>query len=172
MIPQEIIENKIFLIRGKNIMLDRDLAALYGVLTENHNTAVKKNIERFPNDFMFQLTKEEFDLILQTAISKRGGTRKLPYALIEQGIAMLSSVLKSKRAIQVNIQIIRTFIKLKEIFITHKDLQKRIDAIIKKHGNKITEHDHQIRIIFETIRKLLDPPNISRKKIGFERDRE
>ena len=144
-------------------MLDRDLAGLYGVATGNLNKAVSRNIERFPEDFMFQLTKEEFkNLIFHFGTSSWGGTRKLPRAFTEQGVAMLSSVLKSKRAIQVNIQIMRAFIKLKEMLSTHKDLKQKIEEMEKKY-------DYQFKIVFDAIKQLLEPPIEPKGKIGFQK---
>ncbi len=161
-VPQEIIESKIIIIRGKKVMLDKDFAALYGVETFNLNKAVKRNIDRFPEDFMFQLSNEEFkNLIFHFGISSWGGTRKLPYAFTENGVAMLSSVLNSKRAIQVNIQIMRTFTKLREFILTHKELQKKIEDMEKKY-------DHQFKIVFDAIKQLLAPQEPKKKKIGFE----
>ena len=144
-IPQEIIEKKIFLIRGHKVMLDKDLATLYGVTTGNLNKAVSRNIDRFPDDFMIQLTDEEFkNLIFQFGISSWGGTRKLSRVFTEQGTAMLSSVLKSKRAIHVNIAIMRVFVKLKEILSTHKELSGKLTEL----ENKIERHDEEIHTIF------------------------
>ena len=144
-------------------MLDRDLAGLYGVATGNLNKAVSRNIERFPEDFMFQLTKEEFkNLIFHFGTSSWGGTRKLPRAFTEQGVAMLSSVLKSKRAIQVNIQIMRAFIKLKEMLSTHKDLKQKIEEMEKRY-------DYQFKIVFDAIKQLLEPPVNPKGKIGFQK---
>src|SRR4030042_2478878 len=151
-IPQESIETKIIFIRGKKVMLDRDLAQLYGVTTSNLNKAVRRNIERFPEDFMFQLSKEEFEnLKFHFGTSSWGGTRKLPYAFTENGVAMLSSVLNSDRAIKVNIQIMRTFTKLREMLMTHKKLKEKIEAMEK-------EYDYQFKIVFDAIKQLLEPP--------------
>ena len=133
-VPQEIIETKIVFIRGKKVMLDKDLAQLYGVTTSNLNKAIRRNTERFPEDFMFQLSKKEFEnLIFHFGTSSWGGTRKLPYAFTENGVAMLSSVLNSERAIKVNIQIMRTFTRLREMLMTHKDLKEKIEAMEKKY---------------------------------------
>ncbi|HHT9112202.1 MAG: ORF6N domain-containing protein [Planctomycetes bacterium] len=163
LLPQESIESKIFSIRGKRVMLDKDLADLYSVTTGNLNKAVSRNIERFPEDFMFQLTKEEFkNLIFHFGTSSWGGTRKLPRAFSEQGVAMLSSVLKSKRAIQVNIQIMRAFIKLKEMLATHKDLKLKIEEMEKRY-------DYQFKIVFDAIKQLLEPPVKPKGKIGFQK---
>jgi len=161
-IPQEVIENKILLLRGKKVMLDKDLAILYGVTTGNLNKAVGRNIDRFPGDFMFHLTEEEFkNLIFHFGTSSWGGARKLPYAFTENGVAMLSSVLNSKRAIDVNIQIMRTFTRLREMLLTHKDLQRKIEEMEKKY-------DQQFKIVFDAIKQLLGPAEKQHKKrIGF-----
>ena len=157
----ERIESKIYFVRGQKVMIDRDLAELYGVTTGNLNKAVDRNLDRFPDDFMFQLTKAEFkNLIFQFGTSSWGGTRKLSRAFTEQGVAMLSSVLHSKRAVQVNIQIMRTFTKLRALLSTHKDLQRKIEEMEKKY-------DQQFRVVFDTIRALITPPETKRKKIGF-----
>ena len=161
-VPVERITSKIYLIRGMKVMLDRDLAELYGVETRTLVQSVKRNIERFPSDFMFQLSKDEFDsLRSQIVISKgKGGRRYPPYAFTEQGVAMLSSVLNSKRAIQVNVQIMRAFSKLREMLSTHEDLKKKIEAMEKKY-------DQQFQIVFEAIKQLLETEAKPRKKIGF-----
>jgi hypothetical protein len=164
LIPQEIVEKKIFLIRGHRVMLDRDLAQLYGVKTGNLNKAVDRNIDRFPVDFMFRLTQVEFkNLIFHFGTSSWGGTRKMPRAFTEQGVAMLSSVLKSKRAIYVNIAIMRAFVKLREILSTHKELAHKLNELERK----IEKHDAEIRGIFEAIRQLMKPPASHPRKIGF-----
>jgi ORF6N domain len=167
MLPDELVINKIYLVRRQKVMLDKDLAELYGVTTGNLNLAVKRNIRRFPDDFIFQLTKEEYEtLILQNAISKkpaRGGTRKLPYAFTEQGVSMLSGVLNSEIAIQVHIQIIRVFAKMREVLLTHKDILLQLEKIEKK----LIGHDQDIALIFQYLKKLLNPPQQSRPKIGF-----
>ncbi len=165
LIPIENIESKILLIRGKKVMLDKDLARLYGVSTKRLNEQVKRNKYRFPEDFMFQLTKEETNsLRSQIATLKRGHhTKYFPYAFTEQGVAMLSSVLNSKKAILVNIQIMRTFTKLKEIMASHKELSHKLNQL----ETKITKYDSEIQSIFEAIRQLMIPPNKPKKKIGF-----
>ena len=166
-VPTERIENKILLIRGQKVMLDRDPAILYDVATRDLNKAVSRNLTRFPADFMFQITKQEFaDLKFQfgTSSSGWGGTRKLPFAFTEQGIAMLSSVLRSERAVQVNIAIMRAFVKLREILSTHKELAQKL----KELEYKIETHDEQITAIFEAINQLLAPPPTPKRKIGFE----
>ena len=165
-IPSERIVSKIFIIRNRKVMLDRDLAEIYGVVTGNLNLAVKRNIKRFPEDFMFQLNKNEFkNLILQTETSSWGGTRKMPYAFTEQGVAMLASVLNSERAIGVNIQIIRTFVKIRELMATNELLQRKIMELEKKYGS----HDDKIKKIFITLKLLsLDENNEIEKEIGFK----
>ena len=168
MIPQETIEHKILMVRGHKVMLDSDLAILYGVTTFNLNRAVKRNLSRFPEDFMFQLNTEEFNsLRFQIGISKkgRGGRRYLPYAFTEQGVAMLSSVLRSKRAIQVNIAIMRAFVKLRKILSTHKELAHKLNQLERK----IENHDVEIKAIFDAIRELMTPPKKPQKRIGFHK---
>ena len=161
LLPQETIESKIFFLRGKKVMLDRDLAVLYDVETKYLKRQVKRNIERFPEDFMFQLTKDEFNnLRSQIGTSSWGGTRYLSYAFTEQGVAMLSSVLNSDRAIQVNIQIMRTFTKLREMLMAHKDLKRKIEDMEKKY-------DYQFKIVFDAIKQLLEPPTEPKGKMGF-----
>jgi len=162
----EQIESIILSIRGCKVILDNDLAHLYGVTTGNLNKAVKRNLDRFPNDFMFQLRQEEYDsLRFHFGILKRGRHSKyLPYVFTEQGVAMLSSVLRSKRAVQVNIEIMRAFVRLREILSTHKELARRLDQL----EERMTDHDEQIVAIFEAIRQLMTPPERERKKIGFE----
>jgi phage regulator Rha-like protein len=170
LVPQEVVENKIYLIRGQRVMLDQDLASLYGVETKNLNLQVKRNIRRFPEDFMFQLTNEE-NLRLQNATSSYGGRRYLPYAFAEQGVAMLSSVLNSERAIEVNIAIMRAFVRLREILLTHKDLAAKIAALeleYRNHEIRLSEYDKHITAIFEAIRQLMaPPPEKPKRQIGF-----
>jgi hypothetical protein len=153
-IPLDKIERQIHSIRGHKVMLDSDLAELYGVTTFNLNKAVKRNAERFPQDFMFQLTAQEFaSLIFQTGISKvgRGGRRHFPYAFTEQGVAMLSSVLRSDRAIKVNVAIMRTFVRLRQLLASNADLARKLNELEQKY-------DAQFRVVFEAIRKLMEPP--------------
>ncbi|MCK4427788.1 MAG: ORF6N domain-containing protein [candidate division Zixibacteria bacterium] len=164
-VPQERIESKIFLIRGQNVILDRHIAALYGVKPIALRQQVKRNMDRFPEDFMLKLTKEEAEILLSQNVipSKRSLGGYLPYAFTEQGVAMLSSVLNSKRAIYVNIQIMRTFAKLRQILLTHADLKRKIEGMEKKY-------DQQFKVVFEVISKLLEPPKKLKKKIGFRVD--
>jgi hypothetical protein len=160
------IEHKIFLIRGHKVMLDVDLADLYGVETGALNRAVKRNLERFPIGFMFQLSQQEKDrLRCQTGISKlgRGGRRYLPYAFTEHGVCMLSSVLSSKRAIQVNIAIINTFVRLREMLAGNAVLTRKLEELE-------TKYDHQFKVVFDAIRQLMIPPEPPRRRIGFQRD--
>ena len=164
LITHEMIEQKIFLIRRHKVMLDRDLARLYKVPTKRLNEQVKRNIKRFPEDFMFRLTKEEFkNLKSQFATSSWGGIRKLPYVFTEQGVAMLSSVLHSERAVQVNIAIMRVFVKLRQILSTHKELAHKLEALERK----IEKHDAEIQGIFEAIRQLMVVPEKPKRRIGF-----
>ena len=163
-ITHEIIENKIHFLRGKKVMFDKDLAILYGVGTKVLNQAVKRNIERFPQDFMFQLTKEELEnwksQFVTSNFSLKMGLRKNPHAFTEHGILMLSSVLKSPRAVQVNIQIMRAFNKLRELMTTHADLKRKIEDMEKKY-------DYQFKIVFDAIKRLLESPEKAKEPIGF-----
>jgi hypothetical protein len=160
--PIEKIEKLIFLVRGQKIMLSTHLAELYGVESRVLVQAVKRNIERFPEDFMFQLSDGEFEnLKSQFVISSWGGMRRAkPYAFTEQGVAMLSSVLRSKRAVQVNIEIMRSFVKLRGMLATHKDLDRKLTELERKY-------DDQFKVVFEVIRQLMAPPDKKVKKIGF-----
>ncbi len=164
-IAEAVIIEKVHIIRGVKVMLDKDLAEMYGVETFNLNKAVKRKINRFPADFMFQLSKEEFqNLIFQNGISKSwGGTRKLPFAFTEQGVAMLSSVLNSDTAVEVNIQIIRVFTKMKELLFDNKELWHKIEKI----ENHLVKHDEEIKIIFQYLKKLLVQEEKPKKSIGF-----
>ena len=166
LVPPERIERSILLIRGHKVMLDADLAALYGVETKRLLQALKRNISRFPPDFMFQLSKDDFENLrchFGTS-SQWGGRRYPPYAFTEQGVTMLSSVLKSKRAVQVNIEIMRTFVRLRRILASHAELARKLDALEKKY-------DAQFRVVFDAIRQLSSPPESEpeppKKRIGF-----
>ena len=163
--PTEVIERRIYPIRRQKVMLDSDLAELYGVPTKVFNQAVIRNKERFPEDFMFQLSSEEWsDLRSQTVTSKpHGGRRYRPRAFTEQGVAMLSSVLRSKRAIQVNIAIMRTFVTLRQMLATHKDLARKLAQLEGKY-------DRKFRAVFDAIRQLMTPPDESRRQIGYKTD--
>ena len=161
-IPTERIERSIFLIRGQKVMLDADLAELYGIETKLLNRAVRRNLSRFPQDFMLELTREEVEnLRFQIGTSSRwGGRRYNPLAFTEQGIAMLSSVLRSPRAVQVNIAIMRAFVKLRELLASNRDLARRLDEMEDKY-------DEQFKVVFDAIRELMRPPEKPRRKIGF-----
>jgi len=164
LIPIEVIERKIYLIRGHKVILDEDLAELYNVATKVLVQAVKRNIDRFPDDFMFQLNDQEVRVLRSQIVTSRwGGRRYAPYVFTEQGVAMLSSVLRSDRAVEVNIQIMRTFVKLREMIASHKDLAGRLDELEKKY-------DTQFRVVFEAIRQLmLQPEPKKKRRIGFLR---
>ncbi len=164
-ISEETILEKIYIIRGIKVMLDKDLAEMYGVPTFRLNEAVKRNISRFPDDFIYRLTKEEYDsLRSQFAILKRGQHSKyLPYAFTEQGVAMLSSVLNSETAIQVNIQIIRLFTKMKQLILDNKDLWMKIEKI-EQH---LVKNDEEIKTVFAYLKKLLIQEQQPRNPIGF-----
>jgi hypothetical protein len=168
LIPVERIQRAIFLVRAEKVMLDADLAALYGVSTGNLNKAVKRNLDRFPLDFMFQLTSDEAEnLRFQIGISSSdfGGRRHLPYAFTEQGVAMLSSVLRSKRAVQVNIAVMRAFVQLRQVLSSHAELARKLAAL----EQRIEGHDTAIRSLFDAIRQLMAPPPPEQPKpeIGF-----
>ncbi|OGQ22830.1 MAG: DNA-binding protein [Deltaproteobacteria bacterium RIFCSPLOWO2_02_FULL_44_10] len=158
LIPINVIANQIYLIRGTKVMLDKDLAKLYGVKTFHLNEAVKRNMERFPLNFMFRLTEAEFGEIRG---SGWGGRRTLPYAFTEQGVSMLSSVLRSKRAIQVNIAIMNTFVRLRQMIASHEDIVHKIDAMEKKY-------DSQFKVVFDALRQMMLPAKTKDKSIGFE----
>ena len=162
-VRRDIIEKKIFLIRGLNVMLDRDFAELYGVETKYLTRQVRRNIERFPEDFMFQLTEEEVKIMVSQnvipSIQSLGGY--LPFVFTEQGVAMLSSVLRSKRAVLVNIQIMRAFVNLKRLALTYTELKRKIETMEKKY-------DVQFKMVFDALKKLLEPPPLKEKRIiGF-----
>ena len=161
-VPQDIIQSNIFFVRGKKIMLDKDLAILYSVIPIRLREQVKRNIRRFPPDFMFRLNQRETALMVsQIAIpSKKHLGGHLPYAFTEHGILMLSSILHSQRAIQVNIQIMRTFSKLRRLLIEHRDLREKIEEMEKKY-------DSQFKAVFEAIKNLLEMPQKSKRLIGF-----
>jgi len=166
MVSVKLVERKIYFIRGQKVMLDSDLAELYQVPTKALNLAIKRKKGRFPRDFMFRLTKKESEYLRfqsETSNDGRGGRRYLPYVFTEHGVAMLSSVLNSERAVQVNIAIIRTFIKLREILATHKELAERLATLERKYQ----EHDNELTAVFEAIRNLLAEPDPPRRPIGF-----
>lgn len=168
LISSDTLTGSILVLRGHKVMLDADLAALYGVETKALNQAVRRNIERFPDDFMFQLTSDEMENLRSQTVtaSSWGGRRTRPYAFTEQGVAMLSSVLKSPRAIQVNIEIMRAFVRLRQMVTSHADLARKLNALERKY-------DGQFKIVFAAIRELTEPT--AKKKgrpIGFRSDEE
>ncbi|MGH7827439.1 MAG: ORF6N domain-containing protein [Candidatus Binatia bacterium] len=161
-LPSERIEGAILLIRGHKVMLDSDLAELYSVEVKQLKRQVKRNQDRFPADFMFELSQEEYDALRsQIGTLKRGQHSKyLPYAFTEQGVAMLSSVLRSTRAVHVNIEIMRTFVRLRQILASNATLARKLEALEKKY-------DAQFKVVFDAIRQLMTPPEPKRRKIGF-----
>lgn len=175
-IPDEIILNKIYFVREQKIMIDRDLAELYGVETKRLKEAIKRNIERFPEDFMFEMTKDEFEnwrSQFATSKSDKMGLRYAPFCFTEQGVTMLSCVLKSKRAIEVNIKIIRVFTKMREMLQTHKDILQKLDEIERKD----IEQDQKIMLIFEYLKQFEEAKHqqleqANRKRIGFKKQSE
>jgi len=175
-IPPERIEKRIYLLRGQKVMLDSDLAELYGVATKILNKAVSRNRDRFPADFMFQITREDarnlrfqfgtsslHDKSAQGVARVWGGRRTLPYAFTEQGVAMLSGILNSPRAILVNVAIMRAFVKLRRLLNTHADLARKLDALERKY-------DAQFRVVFDAIRELMTPPAPRPRRIGFRKN--
>jgi hypothetical protein len=173
LMPMERIENRIYLIRGQKVMLDRDLAELYGVSTKALNQAVKRNSQRFPEDFMFSLTRQEIIRMSQfvTSSKKADLDAKIKYsksvnALTENGVAMLSSVLRSERAILVNLQIMRTFTKLRQILSSHQELAKKLEQLESQYA----KHEVEITTVFKVLKKLMEQPEVeegSKKRIGF-----
>ncbi|HUO76491.1 MAG TPA: ORF6N domain-containing protein [Thermodesulfovibrionales bacterium] len=165
LIPVEIIEKKILLIRGEKVMLDADLAELYGVEVKHLKRQVRRNIGRFPADFMIQLSKEEYEFLRRHfGTLKRGEHSKyLPYAFTEQGVAMLSSVLNSERAVRVNIEIMRAFVRLRQMLASNAELARKLEALEKKY-------DSQFKVVFDAIRQLMASPETKKRKIGFHRD--
>jgi hypothetical protein len=166
LIPDERIERAILLLRGQRVMLDADLAALYGVTTKQLIQAVKRNAERFPGDFAFVLTGKEFAVLRSqtvTSSSGWGGRRTPPWAFTQEGVAMLSSVLRSDRAIQVNIEIMRAFVRLRELLATHVELARRLDDLERQ----FREHDEQFVLVFDAIRKLMEPPQTPPPEVGY-----
>jgi DNA-binding transcriptional MerR regulator len=165
-IAARAIEKRIYLARGRQVMLDEDLADLYGVETKRLIEQVKRNLERFPEDFMFQLCKDEAAVLrsqIATSNTGRGGRRYAPYVFTEQGVAMLSSVLRSKTAIVVNIEIMRAFVELRRVAMSYAAIEKRLEQIERRTG----EHDEQLKQIFNALRQLMAPPPRPKQPIGF-----
>ncbi len=175
LIPIERIEQKIYFIRGEKVMLDKDLAELYGVTTRVFNQAIKRNLKRFPEDFMFQLTKEEYEALrfqigtsndkslrsqIVTSKTGRGGRRYLPYVFTEHGAMMAANILNSERAIEASVQVVRAFVKLRQLLASNVELAKKLEAMEKKY-------DAQFKVVFDAIRKLMLPPAVSKRSIGF-----
>jgi phage regulator Rha-like protein len=170
-LPDEVIISKIYLIRGQKVMIDRDLAELYGVETKVLKQAVRRNIERFPEDFMFEMNKKEFESWRGDNVSSpedRQGLRYAPFCFTEQGVTMLSCILNSSTAIEVNIRVIRIFTKLREMVLTHKGILLKLEQIERKLG----QHDDDIKLIFEYLKELLNPPAKPMHKIGFKHKKE
>ncbi len=165
LIPQEVVEKRIYLIRRHKVMIDRDLAELYGVETRVLNQAVKRNIKRFPEDFMFALTRDEIMNLSQIVISSKIKHAPNVFAFTEQGVAMLSCVLKSDRAVQVNIEIMRTFVKLRKMLSSNAQLARKLKALEKKY-------DEQFKVVFKAIYSLMEAPEKKKQKIGFRQHKE
>ena len=166
LVPAEHIDPLIVVVRGQRVLLYSDLAKLYGVTTTRLNEQVKRNLDRFPTDFMFRLIQEEWDaLISQIATSKggRGGRRKLPYAFTEHGAVMAANVLNSPVAVRASITVVRAFVRLRQMIASHEDLARKLDILEKKFA----KHDAQFRVVFDAIRQLMEPPPPRRRSIGF-----
>lgn len=163
-VPAERIEQRIILVRGQKVMLDRDLAELYGIETKVLKQAVRRNVERFPDDFMFALEREEFAILRSQIVTSRsenwGGSRYIPMAFTEQGVAMLSSVLRSPRAVEVNIAVMRTFVRMRALLATHVELARKLEELESKY-------DEQFRVVFDALRELMTPPEPKKNPIGF-----
>ena len=172
LIKTEVIEGVIYIIRGQKVMLDRDLAMLYGIETKKLTQSVRRNIERFPEDFMFQLTKEELDnwksQIVTSNYKIKMGLRKLPMVFTEQGVAMLSSVLRSSQAVKVNIEIMRAFIKLRHTLTSNKELTKRVEEIQEFMLKRFNQTDREFKRIWNAIEKLSESPKQEERRIGFD----
>ena len=170
LIPDEVVISKILLLRGKKVMIDRDIADLYGVSTKRLNEQVKRNIKRFPEDFLFQLTQAEKDEVVAICDHLKGlkFSPTLPYAFTEHGAVMLAGVLNSNRAILVNIQIVRIFTGLREMLLTNKDILLKLEQLEKQ----TSRHDEDIQMIFSALKQLLNPPQLPRRRIGFRRQEE
>ncbi|TAL67500.1 MAG: ORF6N domain-containing protein [Bacteroidetes bacterium] len=165
---EDVITSKIYLIRGIRVMLDSDIAEIYGVKTFRLNEQVKRNIKRFPDDFMFELTKEEFqNLISQNAISRWGGRRKLPKVFTEYGAIMLASVLNSERAVNASIYVVKAFISMREFISLSKELVHKLEKFENKTEQKLLEHDKKFQVVFETLKKVLIEESKPKRKIGF-----
>lgn len=170
LIAAPAVEKRILVVRGRQVMLDEDLADLYGVETKRLIQQVKRNLKRFPEDFMFQLTKPETEALrsqIATSNDGRGGRRYAPYAFTEQGVAMLSGVLRSDRAIAVNVEIMRTFVELRRVASSYAALQKRLDELEQEMRQRLDQHDEQLAQIFEALHQLISPPERPKRPVGF-----
>lgn len=168
-LPDTVVMEKIYVIKGTKVMLDNDLAELYGIETKQLKRAVRRNINRFPEDFMFELTTEEFnDLRSQFGTSSWGGARYVSMVFTEHGVLMLSSVLNSERAIKVNIQIMRVYVRIREMILTHKDLLQQMDSLDKK----VAKQDEKIALIFKYLKKFIDVQKTPMKRVGYKRKDE
>ncbi|WP_276374886.1 ORF6N domain-containing protein [Chryseolinea sp. H1M3-3] len=169
-IPDEIVISKIFIVRGRKVMIDTDLAELYGVTTKRLNEQVKRNIKRFPEDFMFQLSQEEKQHLIESYahLNKLKYSPNRPFAFTEHGAVMLASVLNSERAIEVNVQIVRIFTRMREMLLTHKDILLKLEKLERK----AMQHDGDIKLIFKYLKELLNPPTQPMRKIGFKHKEE
>ncbi|MCL5990650.1 MAG: ORF6N domain-containing protein [Bacteroidetes bacterium] len=168
MLSEEIIASKIYLIHGKRVMLDSDLAGIYGVTTTRLNQQVGRNLKRFPLDFMFELSKKEFEnLMLQNATSRWGGRRKLPKVFTEHGAIMLASVLNSERAVNASINVVKAFISMREFISLSKELVQKLEKFELKTEQKLSEHDKKFLVVFETLKKVLIEESKPKRRIGF-----
>lgn len=168
-LPDEVLMEKIFMIREKKVMIDHDLAELYGIETKQLKRALRRNIIRFPEDFMLELSTEEFhDLRSQIGTSSWGGTRYMPMAFTEHGVLMLSSILNSDRAIKVNIQIMRVYVRIREMILTHKDLLTQMESLDKK----VAKQDKRIALVFQYLKKFIDVKERPIKCVGYKREDE
>ena len=172
LVNENFVISKIYMIRNQKVMVDQDLAEMYGVETRRLNEQVKRNMDRFPDDFMFQLNEGEFEILMsQSATSRWGGRRKMPYAFTEHGVLMLSSVLNSQVAIQVNIKIMRVYAKFREMLLTNKDILLKLENLerqILKHDEKANKQEEEIQIVFNALKQLLNPPQEPRKRVGYK----
>ena len=170
-VPVEHITQSILVLRGQRVILDRELAAIYGVTTGRLNEAIKRNARRFPEDFMFQLTAEESEhLRSHFAISSWGGRRYRPYAFTEHGAIQAANVLNSTRAVEMGVYVVRAFVKLRELLASNKDLARRLDELEARIQKKLTTHDEAITAMLSAIRQLMNPPQPKRRGIGFTAD--
>ena len=170
-IPDEVIINKIYLVRGQKVMIDRDIAELYGVETKVLKQAVKRNIERFPKDFMFEMTDKEFQIWRSQFVTSKSdimGLRHAPFCFTEQGVTMLSCLLNSQKAIETNIRIIRVFTRMRGMLLTHKDLLLKLE----KFERQLATNSNDIQSIFKVLKQLLNPPQEPRRQIGYKRNTE